>query len=103
MGSFDWSFKLTKKTKLDAQNYPRLQTFAFDDIFVNIQSICAFIVIMKVVGFVLDYLHGIGDVKTFTNGRMTLMVRVVIDVWTTTKFVWKYNFKSYEKLDTHNC
>jgi hypothetical protein len=35
---------------------------------------------MKVVGFVLEYLHEIDDVKTFTNGRMTPMVRIDIDV-----------------------
>jgi hypothetical protein len=28
-------FKLTKKTKLDAQNNPELQTFVFSDIFVS--------------------------------------------------------------------
>ncbi len=58
---------------------------------------------MKVVGFVLDYLHEIGDVKTFTNGRTTPMVGVVIGVWTTTKSIWKSYFKSYEKLGTQNC
>jgi hypothetical protein len=58
-----------KKTKSNAQNNPQLQTFAFCDIFVGVQSICALIVIMKAIGFVLDHLHGIGDLKTFTNGR----------------------------------
>jgi hypothetical protein len=38
-------FKLTKKTKLDAQNNPHLQTFVFGDICVSVQSICAFIAI----------------------------------------------------------
>jgi hypothetical protein len=36
-------------TILDLQNNPRLQTFVFGDIFVSVQSICVFIVIMKVV------------------------------------------------------
>jgi hypothetical protein len=58
-------------------NKPQLQTSAFCDIFVGVQSICAFIVIMKTIGFVLDCLHGTNDVKTFTNGKTTLMVKII--------------------------
>jgi hypothetical protein len=58
-------------------NNPQLQTSLFDDIFVGIQSSCVFIVIMKALGCVLDYLHGINDLKMFTNGRMTTKVKTI--------------------------
>jgi hypothetical protein len=67
-------FKLTKIIILNAQNNPWLHRIVFGDIFVCVQSIFAFIVIMKVVKFLLDGLHGIHDPKTFTNGKTTRYV-----------------------------
>jgi hypothetical protein len=67
-------FNLIKIKKLDAQNNPRLQTSSFGDIFVGVQLINVFIVIMKVVD-VLDHLHGNNEFKTFTNGIMTPNVK----------------------------
>jgi hypothetical protein len=46
-------------------------------------------------GFVLDYLHETNDVKTFINGKTTPYVLI------TTKFVYKFKFKSFEKFSTH--
>jgi hypothetical protein len=68
-------FKLTKKSILNAQNNPWLHKFSFGDIFVCVQSIFAFIDIMKVVRFLLDGLHGIHNPKTFTNGKTTPEVK----------------------------
>ncbi len=62
----------------------------FGDIFVGVQWISAFIVIMGAMGFVLNHLHGIGELKTFTNGRITLKVITNTYVSTTTKYVCKY-------------
>jgi hypothetical protein len=59
---------------MNAQNNPQLQKTTFGNIFVCVQSIFAFIDIMKVVGFLLDRLHGTCDPKTFTNGRTTIDV-----------------------------
>jgi len=58
---------------------------------------------MKAVGFELEHLHGIGDLKMFMNGKMAPKVITTTNVWTTTKFVYKCGFKSYEKSWTHNC
>jgi uncharacterized membrane protein len=81
-------------------NKPQLQTSAFCDIFVGVQSICAFIVIMKMIGFLLDCLHGTND-KTFINGRTTLMVRIIPYVRTNIIYVCKYSFKSYGNYNMH--
>ncbi len=51
----------SQKQLNDAQNSPQLQTSTFGDIFGSVQSIYAFIVIMRAIGFVLDNLHGIHD------------------------------------------
>ncbi len=48
----------------------------YGDIFIGVKSICGFIVIMKVVEFLLDHLYGTGDLKTFTNGRTTPKARI---------------------------
>ncbi len=39
--------------------------------FVSVQSIFVFIAIMKAARCVLDHLHGIENLKIFTNGKMT--------------------------------
>jgi hypothetical protein len=51
----------------------------------------------------LEHLHGIGDLKMFMNGKMAPKVITTTYVWTTTKFVYKCGFKSYEKSGTHIC
>ncbi len=60
---------------------------------------------MKVVGCVLDYLHGIDNLKIFTNGRMTPKVITTTSVVTITKstckscfkFLWKIRHKIFSR------
>jgi hypothetical protein len=52
---------------------------------------------MGAMGFVLNHLHGIGGLKTFTNGRTILKV-ITTYVSTTTKYVCKYIFRCNEEL-----
>ncbi len=58
----------------------QLQTFLYGDIFICVQSICSYIVIMKVVEFVLDCLYGVGDLKMFPNGRINPKVIATTNV-----------------------
>jgi hypothetical protein len=50
---------------------------------------------MRVVGFVLDGLHGIGELKMYTNGRTIPTFRTTTYVSTTTKSICKYFLKCY--------
>ncbi len=50
---------------------------------------------MSVVGFVLDDLHGIGELKMYTNAITVLMFKTTTYVSTTTKFICKYLKKCY--------
>jgi len=50
---------------------------------------------MRVVGFVLDDLHGIGELKMYTNAIIVPMFITTTHVSTTTKFICKYFLKCY--------
>jgi hypothetical protein len=50
---------------------------------------------MRVVGFVLDDLHGLGELKTNINGRIVPTFRTTTYVSTMTKYICKYFLKCY--------
>ncbi len=74
----------------------------FDDIFVGVQSSYVFIVIMEVVGFVLDYLHGTNDLKMFTNDRMIPKVKQLHMFEQPQNPFANLVLNSYEKLGRRN-
>jgi hypothetical protein len=53
---------------------------------------------MKVVEFVLNHLYGIGNIKTFTNGKIAPKAKIARNVFTTKKYVCNSCLTSYGQL-----
>ncbi len=58
---------------------------------------------MKVVEFVLNHLYGIGNIKTFTNGKIAPKAKIARNVFTTKKYVCNSCLTSYGQLGNWMC